>query len=952
MRFLKIAGIVIGALLLLAIGAAVLITVSFDPNDYKDDAARLFEARTGRTLAIEDDLSLSFFPWLAVETGRVTVGHSADFPAPADGRPFATVERAAARVRLRPLLERRIEIGVVELEGLELELARDAELRGNWEDLLTRRAADETAAPDGDEAAVETFEIAGVRVRDGVVRWRENVDELRYTIAGIELETGAIGSGRPVEVALGLTFRDESVSLAATVEASATAELGDAGAFAARGLEVRFGVADAEIAERARGTLRAAAVTGGAGNPIRIDTLALDATLAHPLANGRRVPLAVAAAAAAYDPDADTLAFEDLRTEAGAVAADWQLDASSLLTAPQVGGTVRASGDMAELLALAGLEAPVGIDPRTLGPFSAAATFAWRQAPAEVRIGELDVDAVGVRIRGEGSLAGERLAGRIDIPELVPNETLKALLRTAVPPTVDVEAIDRLAIAARFDADLATQQASIRELSANVFGAAITGELEALPGANGSLFRGAVKTSRFDPAKLAQAFRSFLPDTIDPAELGMLELDARFALDAGADTVSFAPFSAEVFGLRGSGELAGSAISSAAVWNGRVSVEPFSPRALMQRFGQAVPQTSDPTALGRAAIDTRFAIDVARETSRFENLTLMLDDTRITGQFTVSGFADPRYSFALAIDSVDADRYLPPPADEAEAGQKTAGDIELPTESPLVLDGRVEVGSLKLANLSFADVSTSISLGNGDAKLESARARLYGGEFAGSFHAITSTSSPGLRLQGRASNLTLEPLIEALTGEPANFTGTGSFDLDLSGQGQTVIDNVRTAGGNVAFTLENGAVRGFNLGHALCAAYNALERQPAPPEQPRATEYALIRGTATVANGVAASNDLLARASFMDVTGRGTLVLVEQRLDYDLEATLTGRIEIPNCQTMERLIGGSIPLDIRGTVTEPEITPDFSEIIKRRVESELRDRIQDRLQDRLRDLLR
>src|SRR5690606_41822012 len=111
-----------------------------------------------------------------------------------------------------------------------------------------------------------------------------------------------------------------------------------AGASAARGLEVRFGVADAEIAERARGTLRAAAVTGGAGNPIRIDTLALDATLAHPLANGRRVPLAVAAAAAAYDPAADTLAFEDHRTEAGAGAAGRRLRASPLLPAPPLGG--------------------------------------------------------------------------------------------------------------------------------------------------------------------------------------------------------------------------------------------------------------------------------------------------------------------------------------------------------------------------------------------------------------------------------------------------------------------------------------------------------------------------------------------------------------------------------------------------------------------------------------
>lgn len=114
----------------------------------------------------------------------------------------------------------------------------------------------------------------------------------------------------------------------------------------------------------------------------------------------------------------------------------------------------------------------------------------------------------------------------------------------------------------------------------------------------------------------------------------------------------------------------------------------------------------------------------------------------------------------------------------------------------------------------------------------------------------------------------------------------------------------------------------------------------------------MIQGTADVANGVAASRDLLARTTFMDITGRGTLALVEQQLDYDLDATLTGRIDIPGCETMEPLIGGSIPFDIRGTVVDPTITPDFSEIIKRRIENEVRERVQDRLQDRLRDLLR
>jgi hypothetical protein len=86
----------------------------------------------------------------------------------------------------------------------------------------------------------------------------------------------------------------------------------------------------------------------------------------------------------------------------------------------------------------------------------------------------------------------------------------------------------------------------------------------------------------------------------------------------------------------------------------------------------------------------------------------------------------------------------------------------------------------------------------------------------------------------------------------------------------------------------------------------------------------------------------------MDINGAGSLELVEQKLNYDLDATLTGKIDIPNCETLEPFIGASIPFDISGTVTAPQISPDFSKLAQR----VLRDRIQDRLQDRLRDLLK
>jgi hypothetical protein len=85
----------------------------------------------------------------------------------------------------------------------------------------------------------------------------------------------------------------------------------------------------------------------------------------------------------------------------------------------------------------------------------------------------------------------------------------------------------------------------------------------------------------------------------------------------------------------------------------------------------------------------------------------------------------------------------------------------------------------------------------------------------------------------------------------------------------------------------------------------------------------------------------------MDINGRGTLGLVDQTLDYDLDAKLTGRIAIENCETMDNLVGESIPFNIRGTVTEPRITPDFSKILQRAIREGIQDRLKDALRDRI-----
>ena len=243
------------------------------------------------------------------------------------------------------------------------------------------------------------------------------------------------------------------------------------------------------------------------------------------------------------------------------------------------------------------------------------------------------------------------------------------------------------------------------------------------------------------------------------------------------------PLRAEAFGLRMSGDVTARDVSRAATWTGTANVAQFSPQELLQRFGLPPQPTSDPQAFTRATVDTRFT--VTKDGAELDDLVLALDETTHHAARSRSrGFDAPAYRFTLDVDAVDADRYLPPKARDAQAGEATAGDIELPQNNTMNLDGTMQVGSLKLAGMQFADVGSRIVIGGGDlAARERARESLRR-------HVRRQLPRARRRRRARASRSTgaraasqLEPLIAALTGERAELQRHRQLRSEPRGQG-------------------------------------------------------------------------------------------------------------------------------------------------------------------------
>ena len=959
MKITRYLAAAIAALAALLVVAVLLVVWLFDPNDYKDYVTDWAEEQTGRTFKIDDSLELEIFPWLAVETGGITVGNAEGF----GEVPFATVERVAARVRLIPLLTREVDIGTITLEGVELNLAEDADGRGNWDDLLRRldvagtgaasAAADSPADAATEPAAepLESFDIEGIRVRDGLVYWRENVDEARYLVRGLTFDTGSIGLDRTTDVELAFEVLDIESQLTLGIETEATVTLTEA--VAARDMTLDFTLRDGLGDERARGEASIDLAETTPAGRVSLGSAVISARLSDPPLGSGTLDVDAAWQAAELVTEAQALRVEGLVTNVLGMEARWQLNGSSVFDAPRLAGPVEvAPAPLASALELLSIALPDGVGADSLGDFDVRADFATNLDSRQIEFTNVNANLLGFTATGDANFDGaEHLRAELSVGAFDTSESLRVLLAAMLPQTVDAAAFDRLAYTGGVDWNRATGSLALSDFEAELLGAEATGQLELTREPEGTAASGSVSTSRFAPEAFATAFAASLPENIGADELGTLAADAEFSYDPLADSAIVDPLSLEAFGLRGNGRVTATRLSESATLEGQARLDPFVPRDLLRRFDQPVPQTSDPTALQSANVSARFEIDATG--GQFDGIELLLDESRIEGTIIVNDFQNPAYRFTLAADSIDVDRYLPPSTAAADNEERVAGDIRLSSRAldALDIDGRVEVGDLTLAGLNFQNVVTPIVLGEGRAELTPARADLYRGVFAGGLSVDTTGTLPSLEITGQAIGLDLAPLLAARRGE-SSVSGTGSFDLSLKGSGETVTDNLRSAGGNLSFSLRDGTLEGFNLGRSICAAFNTVDGYPPPDDSvPDRTDYELIQGAATVSEGIAQSDELLVRTAFMDITGSGRLALASGQLNYEFESELTGPIEIRGCEQMRDMIGGSIPWTLRGTLSDAEIRPDFSEYLRQRIEDEAADRLRERLEERLREVL-
>jgi len=208
----------VAVIVVLIVAAVILLPMIVDPNDYKDEIVQVVKDKTGRDLQIEQDLNLSVFPWVGVETGGVSLSNAKGF----GDQPFAQINELGLRVKLLPLLSKQVEVDTLVLNGLNLNLMRNKEGVSNWDDLAGEgKDHPSHVEHDSRERGLAAFKVEGVQVQDANIAWTDEQAGQKYELKGVRLVTGTLSPGTDVPVEAGLSLSSSAPKLDLLVDLQA-----------------------------------------------------------------------------------------------------------------------------------------------------------------------------------------------------------------------------------------------------------------------------------------------------------------------------------------------------------------------------------------------------------------------------------------------------------------------------------------------------------------------------------------------------------------------------------------------------------------------------------------------------------------------------------------------------------------------------------------------------------
>ncbi len=198
-RYIKYGAISITVLLSLLTLTVILLPLLINVQQYIPEIEEKISQKTGRQFSIGPDLSISVFPWLGVSCSNLRLGNPRGF----GGGDFLEIESFEARLKIMPLLKRQIRISRFIIDGLEINMEKRENGRGNYHfDGWDRAGQDSVSVLSGGFTGSFMTQLAVpiITVSNGHIIWNDLSRQSSHEITDVVLKLSDVSLRDPFAV--------------------------------------------------------------------------------------------------------------------------------------------------------------------------------------------------------------------------------------------------------------------------------------------------------------------------------------------------------------------------------------------------------------------------------------------------------------------------------------------------------------------------------------------------------------------------------------------------------------------------------------------------------------------------------------------------------------------------------------------------------------------------------
>jgi len=919
-KLLKYSAIGLGSLISLALILVAIVATTFNPNDYKQQIIDLVQAKKDRTLKLDGDIKLAFWPKIGANLGKVSLSEHKN------SAEFAAVESVKVSLALLPLLRKQLIVDTVYIDGARANIVKYKDGSTNFDDLLSK---------DDEESPDIKFDIDGVKITNSVANYSDEASGAKYNISKFNLKSGHIALAEPVDLDTDFSITANQPAVAAKVKLKGNFLVDpETKHFVAKGLDAvikgdLLGGKDVKIT--ASGDIDAKPDT----KEFLIDGLKLTASGQF---SGAKLTIALSAPELKAQKDEVTSQKTTLSLvqEKAGDTFKANLILADIKGSPKALQSSGITGD------ISGVQGKRTINGKFSSPFKGNLESLIFDLPKLV--GNLEIKDPALP---NGSMQGSfNLAAHTDIKNEQANSNFSLNIdETKLNGDVAVASFKKPSIKFNLNAD----KLNLNKLLGNKSDQATKpknndkpADLSALKSLllDGKLSIGSILYDKYHVSGLNVSIKA------DGEKLVLSGLNVKVDDSQIKGSFSISQFAKPLytFGLDIDQLDADKSITKSeqpAVKN--TTDKPLDLSALKALNADGSLRIGNLKYGKTKASNIRIDLKADGQKLSLNPLTAKVDDSQINANVGIARFSDPIYSFNVNIDKLDADKYIT--KSDRPAVKNTADTpIDLSALKKLNASGEAKIGWLKLANVKTENVHVGLKAEGGVATLSPFSANLYQGSMNGLLK-VDARSTPSIAFKQEMKGIAIGPLlVDAINNNM--LSGKGTLNVDVTTSGNSVNALKKALAGKAAVNLVDGAIKGIDIAGTLREVKSKVnilkDKSSVGADQTKKTDFSELSASFDIKNGVAHNEDLTMKAPILRLgkgDSRGDIDIGNETINYLAKPTVVKSLKGQGGADLDALAGFAIPVKITGSFSNPKYGMDFASIATALAKSNLLDKV-------------